>query len=87
MKMVALEVEGLEGKGRIYRDGDKVVIAVTKNSKAFRKPQIWEFSAAVDEGCELMGIAIQAHKAIDGERGGLASEILFFRSLLDNFIS
>ena len=40
MKMVALEVEGLEGKGRIYRDGDKVVIAVTKNSKAFRKPQI-----------------------------------------------
>jgi len=44
MKMRAIEVEGRVGTGRIYRDGDKIVIAVTRASKAFKKPQVWEFT-------------------------------------------
>ena len=83
MKMTALEMEGAKLKGRIYRDGNRVVIEVYHESEVFGRPQVFEFNAPAGDSERLREICEHAAIQLDGE--ALASEIEALRALVDNF--
>ena len=84
MKMTAIEVEGTKLKGRIYRDGDRVIIEVAHRSEIFGKPQVFDFSAPAGDSDRLREICRNATLLLN-DGAALASEIESLRALVDNF--